>query len=211
MPAQPQRALIVIDVQNEYIDGELPIEFPDVGDSLANIGRAMDAAQAAGLPVVVVQHSLPAGAPVFARGSSGWQLHDTVSRRPRSHLVDKSLPSSFAGTDLADWLASRQVDTITLVGYMTHNCDDSTVKHALLNGLSVEFLADAAGSLPYANRAGTASAEEIHRVFCVVMQSNFAAVAGTDEWIAALQTGQPLPRDNVYASNRRARGLANGL
>ena len=40
----PRRALIVIDVQNEYFDGALPISDPPPDLSLANIGRAMDAA-----------------------------------------------------------------------------------------------------------------------------------------------------------------------
>ncbi len=41
----PKRALIVIDVQNEYLaDGALPISDPPIDTSLANIGRAMDAA-----------------------------------------------------------------------------------------------------------------------------------------------------------------------
>jgi hypothetical protein len=39
-----------------------------------------------------------------------------------------------------------------------------------------------------------------------VMQSRFAAVLGTDEWIAALESGEPPARDNIYASNQRARG-----
>jgi len=204
---RPRRALLVIDVQNEYVSGDLPIEYPPVQSSLANIGRAMDAAQAADIPVVVVQNSAPARSPVFAKGSPGWQLHEVVATRPRSHCVEKTLPSAFAGTGLADWLAAHDIDTLVVVGYMTHNCDDSTVKQALHAGLAIEFLADAAGSLPYENRAGRASAEEIHRVFTVVMHSRFAAVASTDEWIAALATGRPLPRDNIYASNQRARGL----
>lgn len=208
MSATPRRALIVIDVQNEYVTGELPIEYPDVSHSLANIGRAMDAAQAAGVPVVVVQHSAPAGSPVFAHGSSGWALHETVGCRRRDHLVEKALPSAFVGTDLAEWLERQRVDTLTLVGYMTQNCIDSTAKQALHAGLAVEFLADAAGSLPYENAAGAASAEEIHRVCMVVMQSRFAAVATTDDWVAALTGGQALPRDNILASNRRARGVA---
>ncbi|MCG2575561.1 cysteine hydrolase [Dechloromonas sp. XY25] len=207
MRPNPRRALIVIDVQNEYVTGQLPIEYPDINLSLANIGRAMDAARAAGIPVVVVQNSAPAGSPVFAKGSVGWELHAVVSERPHEHHVEKTLPSAFAGTDLAAWLKRNEVDTITIVGYMTHNCDDSTVRDALHAGLAVDFLADAAGSLPYDNRAGHATAEEIHRIFTVVMHSRFAAVATTDEWIAALHSGEMLPRDNIFASNQRARGL----
>ena len=52
----PKRALIVIDVQNEYFDGALPISDPPPDVSLANVGRAMDAASAAGVPLIVVRH-----------------------------------------------------------------------------------------------------------------------------------------------------------
>lgn len=71
-----RRALIVIDVQNEYVTGNLPIEFPDILLSLSNIGRAMDAARDAGIPIIVVQQLAPAGSPVFAPGSNGWELHE---------------------------------------------------------------------------------------------------------------------------------------
>lgn len=203
MPS-PKRALIVIDVQNEYFTGKLRIEYPDVRDSLANIGRAMDAASAAGIPVVVVQHLLPEGAPVFARGSDGAALHPAVAGRRRDHLVDKAMASSFVGTDLAAWLREREIDTLSVVGYMTHNCDDSTVRQAAHEGWNVEFLHDAAGALPYVNAAGAASAEEIHRVFMVVMHTGFAAVTTTEQWLQALAKGEALPADNVFLSNQRA-------
>ncbi|RDK04566.1 cysteine hydrolase family protein [Paraburkholderia lacunae] len=201
----PRRALIVIDVQNEYVTGDLPIEYPDVQTSLANIGRAMDAARAAGVPAVVVQNFAPATSPLFARGSDGAELHPLVGTRARDHYVEKSLPSAFTGTDLADWLAAQQIDTLTVVGYMTHNCDASTINHALHMGFAVEFLHDATGSVPYENSAGFASAQDIHRVFSVVLQSRFAAVASTEQWIAAVKGGSPLERSNIYASNQKAR------
>ena len=206
--AAPRRALIVVDVQNEYFTGNLPIEYPDPQQSLANIGRAMDAAHAAGVPVVVVQDVESPQAPLFAQGSHGAELHPSVAARPYDHLAVKCMPSAFAGTGLEAWLAERGIDTITVVGYMTHNCDDSTVKHAVHAGLQVELLSDATGSVPYANHAGQATAEEIHRVLTVVMQSRFASVMRTEEWIAGLN-GAPMPaRDSIYASNQRARGLA---
>jgi len=205
MSANPRRALVVIDVQNEYVSGDLPIEFPPIDLSLANIGRAMDAARAAGVPVVVVQNFGPADSPLFARGSMGAELHPVVASRDRDHYVEKSLPSAFAGTDLKAWLGGRGIDTIAVAGFMTHNCDASTVFEAIHAGLAVEFLADAAGSVPYENEAGSASAEDIHRVFSVVMHSRFAAVASTDAWLDAVEAGVPLARDNIYASNQRAR------
>lgn len=210
MNRSPRRALVVIDVQNEYFTGALPIEYPSRDLSIANIGHAMDAARDAGVPVAVVQNHAPsADAPAFVRGSDGWQLHPVVASRPRDHYVEKTLPGAFPETDLAAWLQAHAIDTLTVVGYMTHNCDDSTVKQALHMGLAVEFLHDASGTVSYANRAGLASAEEIHRAFCVVMQSRFAAVASTGEWIAALAAGTALPRDTIVASRRRAHAAAS--
>jgi nicotinamidase-related amidase len=197
--------LIVIDVQNEYFTGSMPIEYPPVETSLPNILLAMDTAREAGVPVVVIQHDAPQGSPIFAKGSQGWQLHADVAGRSRDHLVNKAQASSFAGTDLAAWLAAREIDTVAIAGYMTHNCDAATIYEASHMGLSVEFLADASGSLPYENDAGKASAEEIHRVFSTVFHSSFAAVASTGDWAAAVREKRALERDNIYLSNQRAR------
>lgn len=200
----PRRALVVIDVQNEYVTGNFKIEYPDVQSSLAQIGKAMDAAHERGMPIVMVQHVLPPDAPIFARGSFGVELHPVVRDRPWDKLVEKTLPSTFAGTDFGAWLKDHDIDTLVIVGYMTHNCNDSTIRQAMHEGYSVEFLPDAAGSLPYQNKGGSATAAEIHRVTTVVMASTFAAVLSTDEWIASLDGGKPAPRDNIYASNQRA-------
>ena len=87
---------------------------------------------------------------------------------------------------------------------MTHNCDAATIFHASHAGLKVEVLEDATGSLPYENAAGKASAEEIHRVFCTVFHSGFAAVMPTSSWIAAVKECRAIEPDNVYLSNQRA-------
>jgi nicotinamidase-related amidase len=202
----PRRALVVIDVQNEYFEGGgLPIEYPPVEQTLPNVTRAMDAAQAAGVPVVVVRHHSAKGAPVFQADKHNGQLHPEIARRPHDHLITKAYPSVFTGTDFADWIARNRIDTLSIAGYMTHNCDASTAFEALHRDLQVEFLADASGALPYANAAGRASAEEIHRVFSVVFHSNFAAVTSTADWIAAMQSARPIPKDNVLMSNQRGR------
>jgi nicotinamidase-related amidase len=54
-----RRCLLVIDVQNEYFVGKLPVSYP--ANSLVNILKAMDAAHIAGIPVLVVQHTASNG------------------------------------------------------------------------------------------------------------------------------------------------------
>ena len=207
MSTTQKRALIVIDVQNEYFTGDLPIEFPNPQETIANVGVAMDAASAAGIPVIVVQQTSPASSPLFALDTDGWQLHPAVALRPHDHYLRKTLPSAYPETDLAQWLQANGIDTLTVVGYMTHNCDASTVNHALHNGTAVEFLHDASGTVSYLNQAGYASAEDIHRVFTVVLQSRFAAVISTQEWVDSIKSGAAPVRDSIYKSNQRARGL----
>lgn len=204
MSASPRRALIVIDVQNEYVDGKLRIQWPPVDSALDRIGRAMDAAHAAGVPVVVVQNRTPAGSPLFAHGTRGWELHPVVAARPHDLLVEKTLPSAFTETGLEDWLRARGIDTISVVGFMTHNCNASTIIDAVHRGFTSEFLGDASGSVPYRNAAGEASAQEIHRVFSVVLHSRFAAVVTTEAWAAAVERGERLERGNIHASHQAA-------
>ncbi|MBZ9848577.1 cysteine hydrolase [Mesorhizobium sp. CA14] len=201
---QPRRALVVVDVQNDYDGGNLAIQHPPFTETVVNVARAMDAAAAAGIKIVVVKQMAPETSPIFAKGSHGGELHAEIARRGRDHYVEKTLPSAFTGTDLEDWLRANAIDTIAVVGYMTHNCDLSTIIHAVHMGFAVEFLSDASGSVPYANSAGSASAEDIHRVVSVILQSRFAAVLKTAEWVDCLKTGRLPERDTIYASNQRA-------
>ena len=207
MSSQPRRALLVIDVQNEYVTGLLPIAWPPVHQALAAIGVAIDAARSHGLPVVVVQQDGPEGATPFAMGSPGWALHEVVASRPHDLLIHKTLPSAFADTGLLEWLRGHGVDTVSAVGFMTQNCVASTINHALHHGLQAEFLHDASGTLPYENAAGRVEAEEVHRVFSVVFESRFAAVTTTARWVEAVERRESLARDSVFASSQRGRGL----
>ncbi|MET8338805.1 cysteine hydrolase family protein [Streptosporangium canum] len=197
-----KRALIVVDVQNEYFTGALPITHPPREESLAAVLTAMDTAREHGIPVVVVQHTSPAGSPLFAAGGHSWELHEEVGRRPYDHLVEKTMASAFAGTGLAGWLDAQGVDTLTVAGYMSQNCDESTARDAHHRGMAVEFLSDATGTLALSNRAGSVTAEELHDHVLVVMDSNFASVATVAEWAAAVRSGEPLPRPNIWASTR---------
>ncbi|MHB1251719.1 MAG: cysteine hydrolase family protein [Acidimicrobiales bacterium] len=200
-----RRALIVVDVQNEYVSGALRITFPALSESLANIAVAMDVAAELEIPIVVVQQVAPETSPIFAKGSHGFALHEVVAGRPYDHLVEKQMPSAFVDTDLAQWLVEHGVDTVVVVGFMTQNCDESTTRDALHRGLSVEFLSDATGTLAMANQAGAISAEQLHRAVLIVLQSRFAAVCTTREWIDAVRDQSALARSSVFASTEVAR------
>jgi nicotinamidase-related amidase len=70
-----RRALIVVDVQNDYDGGNLAIEHPPFGETLPQIARAMDEATARGIKVVVIKMITPPTAAVFRPGTHGAELH----------------------------------------------------------------------------------------------------------------------------------------
>ena len=203
----PRRALIVVDVQQEYFTGILQIQAPPREQTLANIVAALEVAEQQELPVVVVQHELPQGAPVFAVGSDSWSLHPEIEERlnPSWKRVSKDKGSVFAGTDVAQWLAEREVDTVTIVGYMTNNCDIATALGAEKLGVAAEILSDATGAIHLANEAGQVSADQLHETLLVLLHSNFAAVATTQAWTTAVTAGDALPKSDLGTSATQGR------
>jgi nicotinamidase-related amidase len=200
--AAPRRALIVVDVQQEYFDGPLQIQYPPREEALANILNAVKLAEASDIPIVNVLHQMPEGAPVFVEGSTGWSLHPDLDAAidPSYKRVHKHHASVFAGTDVAEWLRAKDIDTITIVGFMTNNCDLATAVEAEGLGFAAEILSDATGAINLANEAGQVSAESLHTTLMVLLQSNFAAVATTAQWSVAVESGSALDKSNVVVS-----------
>jgi nicotinamidase-related amidase len=203
----PSRALIVIDAQQEYFDGLLPIQYPDRKESVTRIRAAIEAAEQTDTPVVLVQHELSAEAPVFASGSATFRNHPDVAEYEgrASKRIRKQFSSVFDGTDLEAWLREQGIDTITLVGYMTNNCVLSSAASAEPLGFAVEVLSDATGAIDLANEAGNAPAQQVHETLMTLLHSNWAAVATTDTWTAALQTGEPLNKSDLVTSAAQGR------
>jgi nicotinamidase-related amidase len=177
-----KRALLVIDVQNEYFSGALPVTYPE--HSLEHITRAIDAANEAEIPVVLIQHAeTEEGSTIFRQGSETWQLHPAVASRKHDLLIEKNLPGSFTGTPLEAWLRERGIDAVVISGYMTQMCCDTTARQAAHLGFNVEFLSDATGTLEFSNSEGTVKARDLHTTTLIVQQSGFSQVKSTDEWI----------------------------
>lgn len=198
----PRRALILVDVQQEYFSGPLEIRYPAHDESIRKIATAIDAATEAGIPVAVIQHDAGESAPVFNPTSERFALHPEVARRQSTDWksVTKQFGTVFAGTDVLEWLREHDVDTITLVGYMTNNCILASAAEAETHGLSAEVLSDATGAIDIANDAGFADAESVHTTLMTILNSNFAAVATTEAWTDAVSTASELPKSDLGSS-----------
>lgn len=177
-----KRSLLVIDVQNEYFTGKLPVCYPE--NTLPNVLKAIETAQSYGIPIIMIRHTLTsADAKAFIKGTDGWELLDEMKAVVYDHYVEKNYPSAFVGTDLEAWLRANEIDTLAISGYMTQFCCDTTARYAYHMGYDVEFLSDATATLAFENSAGKVSAEELHRAILVVQAARFSSVMSTQAWI----------------------------
>lgn len=198
----PQRAIIVIDVQNDYFGGPLAIQYPARDTSETNMVAMLDTAVEQNIPVALVQHTLPAGAPIFDEGTDGWQNRPALEElwQPTWTRSNKSVASSLADADLVAWLREQKVDTITLVGNMTNNCVLGTAAAAEGMGFAVEVVSDATGAIHMKNSAGEASAQQVHETLMTVLNSNWAAVATTAQWQDAAAQGTALEGSDLVST-----------
>jgi len=79
-----------------------------------------------------------------------------------------------------------EIDTVTIAGFMSQMCCDTTARQAMHMGYSVEFLSDATGTIQLSNSAGTISAEDLHKTILIIQASRFSKVLTLDEWISKL-------------------------
>ena len=91
-------ALLVIDFQNEYFSGKMPI--PDGMQALKNTQRLIELADKTGMSVIHVQHVAPVGSAVFGLGSEGVRFHPLMLPRAQDTTVQKTTVSVFGSTDL---------------------------------------------------------------------------------------------------------------
>lgn len=134
LPDRPRTALVVVDVQNGVVAGA-----PRRDEVVAAIGGLVDAARAADVPVVWVQHSaedLPVGSPQ-------WEYVPELQRRDAEALVAKTHGDSFEDTDLETVLAQARVGHLVVAGAQSDACIRSTIHGAFTRGYDVTLVGDA--------------------------------------------------------------------
>lgn len=180
-----KRALLVIDVQEEYFAGALPVTYP--ANSFSNILAAVDAANAHQVPVILIRHeATQPGATAFVRNSRGWAIREELLAKDHLRIVDKKMPGSFTGTGLKAILRNLGVDTLVICGYMTQMCCDTTARQAVHLDFAVEFLSDATGTLTVENGAGKIAASDLHWAILITQAMRFSRVITTGEWTLRL-------------------------
>lgn len=131
---RPKSALLVIDVQNQVVDGAF-----NKDTVIAHINSAVDKARAAGVSVVWIQHSDD----WMAIGSDDWQIVPELSPLESEPRVGKLYRNSFEATELENVLKGLDVGHLYICGAQTNNCVRFTTHGALERGYDVTLLKDA--------------------------------------------------------------------
>jgi maleamate amidohydrolase len=152
-----QPALLVVDVNEAYLDPESPL-YAGVESALeANI-RLVSAARAHGIPVIftrVVFHESGMDGGLFFQKVPALKLF--ISGEPLAAfspklqpmssdlIVEKHYPSAFFGTSLASTLHAAHIDTLMITGFSTSGCVRATALDALQYGFVPLVVREACG------------------------------------------------------------------
>jgi len=155
---QPGDALVVVDVQNDFVSGSLAV--PGGAGVIGPLNRWIEAFEARDLPVIATRDWHPADHLSFRTRGGPWPAH-CVAGTPGADFVpglempaaalrvskathaDRDAYSGFEGTALAEGLRRIGVHRLFVGGLATDYCVLRTVLDARRNGYATFLLADA--------------------------------------------------------------------
>ncbi|MFE0014336.1 cysteine hydrolase family protein [Mesorhizobium sp. NPDC059054] len=173
-------ALLVIDFQNEYFNGRMPI--PNGEKALANARRLIERADAEGTTVYHVQHVAPAGSPVFAEDSETSAFHRDSQPAANHAILRKSSVSVFPTTDIDQRLKQSGIETLIITGLMTHACVAGAARDAVPLGYNVIVAEDACATRDLDTDNGqTIAHDTLHRAALASIDDTFGDILTTEQ------------------------------
>jgi nicotinamidase/pyrazinamidase len=173
-----RRALIVVDVQNDFCPGgSLAVERGD--EVVEPLNRLIREFLSRGEPVFKSRDWHPAQTKHFAAYGGTWPVHCVQNTRgaefhkdlvedPRIEIVSKGLGdedqySAFDGTTLAEELRAQGVNEVWVGGLATDYCVKNTVLDALREGFKVKAVGEAMRAVNLHPGDGARAIEEMRR------------------------------------------------
>ncbi|MBY0611842.1 MAG: cysteine hydrolase [Beijerinckiaceae bacterium] len=181
-PSLADAALVLVDLQNEYLSG--PLRLPDAEAAVDAASILLTQARANGATIIHIAHKGAAGG-AFDRSAKRGAIIDAVEPLPGETVIEKGLPNAFAATALDETLKTMGRKQLILAGFMTHMCISSTARAALdLNyRVTIDANACATRDLPD-GRGGLIRAAALHEASLIALSDRFAIVVRGHDWTA---------------------------
>src|SRR5262249_1874361 len=180
----PKRALVLIDIQNDYFPGgKWPLS--GIQPASDNAARLLAAARAKGDLIVHVRHEFPTpDAPFFAPGSDGAKIHARVINLDGEPVVLKHHVNAFRETGLKELLDRHGVEEVVICGAMSHMCVDAGTRAASDLGYKCVVVHDACATRDQEFQGTVVPAAQVHAAFMAALKFGYAASVSTDEYLA---------------------------
>ena len=160
-------ALLIIDVQDFYFPGgSIPLVNPEAASEKAATVLKMFRAQ--NLPVVHIQHA------------GGVPIHKNVAPIAGEKVITKKEANGFNGTDLLNYLMTRNIKRLVICGMQTQMCVEATTRAAYDLGFKCIVVEDACATrnLKYGRR--TIFAVDVQACAYSIMNKYYASVIPAD-------------------------------
>lgn len=176
-------ALVLIDYQNEYVDGAMPLGQAGA-KAIENARLLLDKARQQNIPIFHITHHGADNSNVFDPLSDKIEIVSQLQPQKNETTIVKKHPNAFYETQLGALIKDVQKQQIIFAGFMSHMCVSSSVRAAFDLGFDNIVCHDACSTrdLPSADRE-TISAEIMHNTAMAALQDRFAALVTTDEFV----------------------------
>lgn len=180
-------ALVLIDVQQAFVEREEAGERRNNPQALANIGRLLAAFRERGMAIFHIRHASTEPDSRLRPDRSGYRPIEAAREREGEPVLVKHVNSAFIGTDLEKRLREAGHETLVIAGITTNHCVETTTRMAGNLGLDARLVADACYTFDRIGFGGQAeSAEAIHRMTLSNLAGEFATIETTDTVLASL-------------------------
>ncbi|AGK96134.1 cysteine hydrolase family protein [Clostridium pasteurianum] len=168
-------ALLIVDVQNALVDDK-PFNIDRI---LMNIKKLLDVCRSNKIEVIYVQHD-GEKEDNLEPFSKGWDIHKSISPKQGEKIIRKTYNSSFKNTYLEEYLNSKNIKELLLVGMQTEYCIDTTCRVAFEKGYKLIMPEDT--NTTFDN--GDLSAKEVYQYHNFrIFKNRFAKVENIDRII----------------------------
>jgi nicotinamidase-related amidase len=147
-------ALIVVDMQNDFVKEGGTLVVPDAEATVPTIRGLLDSARESGIKVVFTQDTHNEGDPEWEiwpehvrEGSWGWEIVEELKPLEDEVVIRKVRYDAFYGTHLDHFLRIWDVDTLIICGTVANICVHYTAASAALRWYGVIIPRDATSAL----------------------------------------------------------------
>ena len=179
-----KKALILVDIQNEYFPGG-ECQLVGINKASENAADLLSFYRENKLPLFHVQHlEISEGADCFIPGTPGVEINSKVAPRDGEEVIQKNNPNSFLDTQLKEKLNTLGITHVILCGAMSHMCIDATARAALDLNLKCTVVQDACATLALEFNETKIPAEHVHGAFMAALGEAGCEVINLSELVS---------------------------